>query len=87
MNLLARASQAIAQNELILAVLAAVPGEWVPMPELARAGGCYAVHSRVANPREMGHRIECRIQQEGRIKHSSYRLIPPGHVHQAELSL
>ena len=86
MNILARADQAATQNDLILALLSERPGEWVPMPDLARAAGCYAVHSRVSNLRASGHHVECKIERAGRLKHSFYRLIPAGVPFQPELS-
>lgn len=36
---------------------------WVPMPILSEASGAYAVHSRIAELRRRGHRIENRIER------------------------
>ena len=62
------------QADLILARLQQTPGEWVPMPELYRCSGAYAVHSRISELRDDGHRIECRIRG-ARPRCSMYRLI------------
>lgn len=42
----------------ILAKLEAHRGQWVPMPDLWRASGAFAVHSRIADLRLRGHDIE-----------------------------
>ena len=62
------------QADLILNELRRTPGEWQPMPLLARLSGAYAVHSRVADLRARGHRIEHRNLRSGRAIHSFYRL-------------
>lgn len=62
------------QAELILARLRRTPGQDVPMPELAAVSGAYAVHSRVAELRGDGYRIECRVRGS-RPRHSFYRLV------------
>lgn len=61
------------QAERILQRLRATPGEWVPMPELARVSGAFAVHSRISELRESGAVIECR-QTGSRPRHSFYRI-------------
>lgn len=58
----------------ILARLEAAKGDWVPMPELAKASGAFAVHSRVADLRSWGHAIEQRSKRDGRKVRSFYRL-------------
>lgn len=63
------------QCAVILRVLSTTPGRWVPMPELAQAAGCYAVHSRVADLRKRGHVIEHRNEWAGRVCRSSYRIV------------
>jgi len=63
----------------ILARLEAAGGDWVPMPNLAHDSGAFAVHSRVAELRKRGHRIEQRSDRHGRRVLSYYRLAnPPG---------
>jgi len=67
------------QCDLILAVLKAKAGLWVPMPELSAAGspgGFCMVHSRVADLRKRGYVIEHRNERaDGTIK-SFYKLQP-----------
>jgi len=60
---------------VILARLEAAGGAWVPMPNLAHDSGAYAVHSRVAELRKRGHRIEQRSDRHGRRVLSYYRLV------------
>lgn len=63
------------QCSLILARLVRARGRDVPMPELARVSGAYAVHSRIADLRGRGHRIpRARIKRRGRWVLSAYRL-------------
>lgn len=48
---------------------------WVPMPTLANVSGAYAVHSRIAELRSRGRRIENRIEQRADgLRMSWYRL-------------
>lgn len=42
------------QNELVLAALLKANGAWVAMPDLGRAMGGWAVHSRISNLRSLG---------------------------------
>lgn len=67
------------QNERVLSELQARIGSWVPMPDLVRASGAYAVHSRVSDLRKDGHQIEQRNQWSDGICCSEYRLLqaPP----------
>ena len=58
----------------ILARLEAAKGDWVPMPELAKASGGYAVHSRIAELRARGHVISQSSNRSGRKILSFYRL-------------
>jgi biotin operon repressor len=67
------------QCDLILAALQRAAGRWVGLPDLHRASGSMAVHSRIADLRARGLDIEHRNQRAGRMVHSSYRLIPPNH--------
>jgi len=63
------------QCERIRAALEARAGEWVPMTDLWRASGAFAVHSRIADLRKRGlvvaHKNE--RQPDGEV-HSFYRL-------------
>lgn len=68
-------SAGASQCDRILRVLSVSPGRWVPMPELAEAAGCYAVHSRIADLRKRGHAIEHRNEWAGRVCRSSYRIV------------
>lgn len=45
------------QNDLLLDRLRKAKGEWVAMPELGAAMGGWAVHSRIADLRRLGHPI------------------------------
>lgn len=66
------------QCDLILAALQARPGQWIPMPELARASGSLNVHTRIDQLRhERGLRIENQTERDGRRQLSSYRLVVP----------
>lgn len=68
------------QNARIFRVLEANKGQWVSMPELARAGagnpqGFCMVHSRIADLRKANYLIENRaIPVKGKVQ-SFYRLI------------
>lgn len=69
-------SQAAAILDLLRSSPARDPWGWVPMPALARDSGAYAVHSRVAELRGRGHRIENRIERrEDGTRLSWYRLV------------
>ena len=64
----------LSQCDAILAALEYERGHWVPMPDLARIAGGYAVHSRIADLRKRGHRIGAMQQRHGRKVWSYYRL-------------
>ena len=64
----------LSQCDAILAALEYERGHWVPMPDLARIAGCYAVHSRIAELRARGHVISQRSERSGRKIMSFYRL-------------
>jgi len=66
----------LSQCDLILAALERAAGRWVGLPDLHRASGSMAVHSRIADLRARGLTIEHRNQRVGRSVHSSYKLIP-----------
>ena len=70
-------STGLSQCDRILEHLKYCTGQWVSMPSLAAVSGAYAVHSRIADLRKRGHIIEQRCEQDGRGKHSFYRLIKP----------
>lgn len=65
----------VTQTDTILRVLLERRGEWVSMPELWRASGAFAVHSRVADIRKRGFTVEQRSRrdQDGTCK-SCYRI-------------
>lgn len=65
------------QCEIILRLLTEAKGEWVSMPDLMRAAGSGAVHSRIADLRLRGHDIEWRFDRDGRRILSWYRLLLP----------
>lgn len=71
------------QNDRLRAILVARPGEWIPMVELGRLIGAWAVHSRIADLRRVhGMRIECRASVDpvtGQ-RLSSYRYDPASSV-------
>lgn len=63
------------QNSLILARLEMTPNEPVPMPELAALSGGFAVHSRAANLRRLGHDVRSiLIPSASGKRHSYYQL-------------
>jgi len=71
------AAKAAAQADYEARILAALEyerGHWVPMPDLARIAGAFAVHSRIADLRKRGHRISHMNQKNGRKVWSFYRL-------------
>jgi len=64
----------LSQCARILAELENRRGQWVPMPDLARIAGGYAVHSRIADLRKRGYRISQMSDKRGRKVWSYYRL-------------
>lgn len=63
------------QSSLVREHLLARRGAWVPMPELARVSGAYAVHSRVAELRaKCGLVVEHRNRWSDGICCSEYRI-------------
>lgn len=63
------------QCELILGRLVRSRGRWVPLPELSRVSGSYAVHSRISDLRAMGCAIpRPLLTRKGRTVCSAYRL-------------
>ena len=64
------------QCGVILDLLNTVPGGWVAMPILALKSGSYNVHSRIADLRKRGHRIEHKNEHAGKVVKSFYRLMP-----------
>lgn len=67
----------VSQADLILRRLIEARGEWVPMPELVRVSGAFAVHSRIADLRRAGWQIEQESVHRQRRVHSFYRLHSP----------
>jgi hypothetical protein len=51
------AAKPATQAQKILDLLALRRGKWVPMTDLWRASGAFAVHSRVSDLRKAGHQI------------------------------
>lgn len=76
------------QCDRIEAVLRSRIGEWVPMPELWRASGAMAVHSRISDLRKRGLDIEHRNEvAAGRVTHSFYRLVTPEQAAQRDAAV
>lgn len=69
------ATAGLSQCDIILAALQRAAGRWVDLPALHAASGSMAVHSRIADLRARGLRIDQRNQRHGRMIHSQYRLI------------
>ena len=71
------ANQQPSQADRILERLQFTSEAWVGMPDLAKVSGAYAVHSRIAELRRRGHRIENRIERSADgTRLSWYRLTP-----------
>ena len=68
------ASAGTSQCDRILERIKQTPGEWVPMPVLVKVSGSYVIHSRIADLRARGHRIDHRNKIIHRQCHSEYRL-------------
>lgn len=62
------------QTSKILARLKRARGGWVSMPALWKASGAFAVHSRIAELRGIGHAITNRIERGANCRKSFYRL-------------
>ena len=71
------------QCALILTALLEHPNEWVPMPELARVSGAYAVATRISNLRAKVHPIETKVEGQ-KPKLSWYRILVPATQSNAE---
>lgn len=69
------------QCDRILAVLTRDAGMWVSMARLHVSSGSMNVHSRIADLRKRGHRIDHKNERpKGRTAiHSFYRLVLPEH--------
>lgn len=61
------------QNERLESLFRSRPNEWLPMTDLGRAIGAWAVHSRVADLRAHGMDIENRTQKDDGETLSFYR--------------
>ena len=68
------AAAGTSQCACILAELEASAGEWVTLIRLHAVSGSMAVHSRINDLRQRGHRIEQRNERVKRMVHSFYRL-------------
>lgn len=67
------------QEQILLEYLQARPDQWIPMPELVRVCGGYAVHSRISGLRKAGHDIRNATRSgAGNRKMSSYMLVVNG---------
>lgn len=79
------------QTETILKALLDAEGGWVSMPDLWKASGAFAVHSRAADIRKLGHTVENRIEEDADgVKLSWYRIPKnyiPAKMEQAALAL
>lgn len=64
------------QNARVFQFLKLHQGCWVDMPRLVEIGGGYAVHSRIADLRKAGHRIENLVDRSAKPYKSFYRLLP-----------
>jgi hypothetical protein len=67
------------QNDRLRAIFLKRPGQWLPMTDLGREIGAWAVHSRVADLRsKYGMKIKTLISVDpftGQ-RHSAYRYVP-----------
>lgn len=63
------------QRQRIFLLLGSRIGEWVPLTAILdlRIG---QYNARIKELREAGHNIECKVENVGRSRHSSYRLVP-----------
>jgi hypothetical protein len=74
------------QKDRLLARLLESPGQWVPMPELARVmstggdGTGVCVSRRIYDLRNAGHDIQQCDEHEGHIRKSFYKLILPHEI-------
>lgn len=72
----AAANAGKSQADRILAYLRqGQPAGWAHLPDLVKTSGSYAVHSRIADLRKRGYRIEQMSVHQGRAVHSFYKLI------------
>lgn len=59
------AHRGASQNDRLRAYLEDRPNRWIPMPELGRAIGAWAVHSRISDLRtKFGMRIDHRSRRD-----------------------
>jgi Helix-turn-helix domain len=63
------------QCDRILHELTANAGKWVSLLRLYRVSRSMAVHSRINDLRQRGHRIEQQSKHVRKMIHSSYRLL------------
>ena len=65
----------LSQCDIALETLRAADGEWVSLTTLHTRTGSLAVHSRINDLRQRGHRIEQRSERVKKRCHSFYLLI------------
>lgn len=67
------------QTDRLIEILHEADGQWVPLPMLVDAVGCFCIHSRAADARRMGVNIENKVEYSPITKkrHSWYRLLAP----------
>jgi biotin operon repressor len=62
------------KTELLLAALQGRPNEFIDLPYLAAVTGTFDVRTKVSRLRDQGYWIENKIVNDGRTRHSFYRL-------------
>jgi hypothetical protein len=67
----------LTQCDLIAQHLQQRVGQWVPMTDLWRVSGAFAVHSRISDLRQRGYDIDHHNQHINGVVHSYYRLSVP----------
>jgi len=69
----------LSQTDLIERKLLAAHGKWVSLPDLHKASGAYAVHSRACDVRRRGHTVENRKKTHPitKVVESYYRIPQP----------
>jgi hypothetical protein len=63
------------KTELLLATLKERPNDWIDLPYLAAVTSTFDVGTRAARLRGQGYNIENKIENDGRTRHSYYRLV------------
>ena len=65
----------MSQNRILLEAL--LRGESITPARAFELCGSYACHSRIAELRARGYRIDCRMESDGRRRWGVYSLMPP----------